>query len=210
MNKDLRENNNFFSPMLTKIVIVGAYITIFAFFLYLPVFMDLFFKDDKTLNVLVFAETFSSEAVARFEAKTGIKVKMTYAEIDEQVVAKFEMNKAEGYDVVNSSDQYVYWLIEKGLLHKLQPELLTNFKHLDPNLLDHDYDSHNTYSVPHKWYVHGLVYDKAFFKRPPEKMSFDFVFKDPQKLFEQGLVPLPIKYACKMMHVICIFLHAFI
>lgn len=179
-------------PLLTritgKLAIVGLYLAIFITCLYLPSFLGMFGRK-QSINVCVFSETFAPEALARFERETGIKVHMTYAEIDEQIYAKFRMNGADGYDVVNVSDYVVHALKDHDLLCPLDKAQLPNSALLDQRLMGRAYDQENLFCLPHKWYVYGLVYDKKFFNEYPQPASLDLIFKDPQVLVDQGLAP---------------------
>src|SRR3990172_7050783 len=165
--------------MTGKILVIMLYVFLFALFLYMPLFLDVF-SPSKAINICVFAETFSREAIGRFEQETGIKVNVIYAEIDEQIYAKFRINQARDYDVVNVSDFMVYRLAQQGFLHKLDYTQIPNLSLLDSRLMHRIYDPDNTYSVPHEWYAYGLVYEKSFFKQASEQMSLVFVFNDPE------------------------------
>jgi spermidine/putrescine transport system substrate-binding protein len=185
-------NRSFFVRLPGKIVIVALYCFIFAFFLYLPLLREIFLPT-KMINVCVFAETFSPEAINRFEKKTGIQVNLTYAEIDEQVYAKFRMNGAAGYDVINVSDYMVRGLGAEGFLRSIDQRKMPCIEKIEPRFLNRVFDPGNVYSVPHKWYVYGIVYDKKFFNKDPDEMSLDLIFKDPHELVQERLVPTPYK-----------------
>jgi spermidine/putrescine transport system substrate-binding protein len=183
---------NFWFSVLGKVIVVLFYIVIFWAFLQLPALLN-WFSPRKTINVCCFTETFSPEAIERFEKETGIGVNLTYAEIDEQIYAKFRINDGKDYDVVNLSDFMIDILRDQDLLYPLEKEKLNNQKNIDPRLTGHAYDENNAFCMPHKWYVYGLAYDKAFFKRVPEEMSLDFVFKNPKELHRAGAVPFEYK-----------------
>ena len=187
----MNRNHKTYQPLLVriagKITIIMLYTTLFVFFLYLPTFLTLF-SNHQSLNVCVFSETFTPESILRFEQETGIKVNITYAEIDEQIYAKFRMNGADGYDVVNMSDYVVHALRKQDLLVPIDKSKITSLVQLDEKLLNRVYDVDNQVSLPHKWYVYGLVYDKQVFNIAPEKMSLDYIFNDPAKLVAEGKV----------------------
>lgn len=191
MNNDFQKNS-WLSQIAPKAVIVIGYIAALFFILNLPLMLD-FFQPSKSINVLVFTETFSPDTLARFKEKTGIAVNITYVEIDEQIYAKFKINEGEGYDIVNISDYIVYALGTQDLLHKIDHKKLKNLPSLDHRLMNQNYDHDNKFSVPHKWYAYGLVYDKDFFKTSPNNMTLDYIFKSPETLYENGLVPSPYK-----------------
>ena len=186
------QNDKPFSNVTPKIVIIVGYTLALISILCLPLVLDVF-QSNKSINVLVFTETFSPETLARFTKKTGIAVNLTYAEIDEQVYAKFTINQGEGYDVVNISDYTVHALGNEALLHELDHKKIPNLALLDSKLLNQEYDPVNTFSMPHKWYAYGLVYNKDFFKKNPDDMSLDYIFKNPETLYQNGNVPTPYK-----------------
>ena len=94
----MNTKKTFIQSVVGKIVIVCFYVTLFALFLYLPLILDVF-RPSRTINVCTFAETFCPEAIERFEQRTGIKVNLTYVEIDEQIFAKF---RKEDYATIYS------------------------------------------------------------------------------------------------------------
>ncbi len=185
--------NHFLPSIKGKLIILVAYITLFAFFLYMPLFVE-FFTTGKTLNVCLFVETISPEAIELFEQKTGIKVKLTYAEMDDYIYARFKVNEGEGYDIVNIADFMVQLLRTEGLLYPLDHSKIVNAQGLYPHLLNKDYDPGNRYSFPHKWYVYGFVYDKVFFNKiNRDDMSLDLIYKDPKLLVQEGIVKEPYR-----------------
>jgi spermidine/putrescine transport system substrate-binding protein len=190
------ETNNkaacWFCTLLGKLTIIVTYLVIFAFFLYSPLILKLF-QTDNTLNVCAFTETFSPQAIALFEKETGVKVNVTYIESDEQVYAKFTINHGDGYDVVNISDYMVHMLAEGNYLAPIDREKISSKAYIYPHFSNLPCDPKNQYSIAHKWYIYGLVYDKQFFNCTPDTMSLDYVFKNPSTLAEQGLVTSPYK-----------------
>lgn len=187
MNKSVGELQQFMSPFTRKIAIVALYALIILVALYSPLVFD-YFSTGKTLNVCTFTETFSTEAIEQFEEETGIKVNLTYVELDEQIFAKFKINEGQGYDVVNVSDFMVERLATLDLLQPLNLSLIKNFTAINPRLLDQQYDPKNRFSIPHKWFMYGLIYDKNFFAIKPDLMSLDFIFQNPEELAQKGLV----------------------
>jgi spermidine/putrescine-binding protein len=178
--------------VVRRSVIIFFYLVILASALYLPLLFDQF-RSQKTLNVYAFTETFSPESLELFEKKTGIKVNMTYAELDEEIGAKFSINAGAGYDVVNASDFMVHFLANKGYLQPLNKDKIRGVDGLDVRLMGHTYDKLNRYSLPHKWFMYGLIYDKEFFKISPDEISLKLIFEDPVLLCKQGLVQNPYR-----------------
>jgi spermidine/putrescine transport system substrate-binding protein len=173
-------------------VIVFVYLSILFGFLYSPTLFRSF-SQQKTLNVYAFTETFSPDAIELFEKQFGVKVNMTYAELDEEIGAKFSINGGDGYDVVNVSDFMVKQLIGGGYLQRLDKSAVPSIQNINPRLMHQVFDFNNDYSIPHKWFMYGLIYDKTFFSQKPDEMSLAFVFTDPKVLFAQGLVKAPYR-----------------
>jgi spermidine/putrescine-binding protein len=182
----------FFVTASRKTVIVLMYLGLMSFFFYVPLLLDSC-GSHKTLNVCAFTETFSPEAIARFEQKTGIKVNLTYVELDEQIYATSKINKLEGYDVVNVSDFMVQMLRSQGIVQEMNSDRISCLSHINKMLLNRPYDPQNRYSVPHKWFIYGIIYDKNFFNQEPGKISLDLVFKDPAVLVRSGVAKQPYK-----------------
>ncbi|MFA6263741.1 MAG: extracellular solute-binding protein [Candidatus Babeliales bacterium] len=182
----------FFITASRKTVIVLMYLGLMSFFFYVPLLLDSC-GSHKTLNVCAFTETFSPEAIARFEQKTGVKVNLTYVELDEQISAKSKIDGLKGYDVVNVSDFMVQILRMQGLLQEMNRDHISCLPHINKMLLDREYDRQNNYSVPHKWFIYGIIYDKNFFTQDPGSMSLDLVFKDPATFVRSGVAKQPYK-----------------
>jgi spermidine/putrescine transport system substrate-binding protein len=179
-------------PVLSKVAVSAVYLLIIALFLYMPLLIDVY-GTSKTLNVCAFTETFSPDAIKKFEQKTGVKVNLTYVELDEQLNAKFKVNEGEGYDVINVSDFMVKILGEQGLLQPLDHHLIRNSECVDIRLLNSEYDPRNQYSFPHKWFMYGIVYDKDFFKLVSDQIGLDFIFKPSSDLMKTGMLPATYK-----------------
>jgi len=184
--------NKFWTLLFAKGLIVVMYLGILLALLYAPLFFQ-YVHPHKTLNVCAFTETFCPEALERFEQLTGVKVNLTYVELDEQIYAKFKINEGDGYDVINISDFMVHMLSNQGLLQPLDMNKLANVAQLNKRLLHQVYDVNNTYSMPHKWFTYGLIYDKTFFSNVGSTMTMDFVFKNPKLASGVGSVKAPYK-----------------
>jgi spermidine/putrescine transport system substrate-binding protein len=210
MNRQIVTNKSLISIIIRRAIIVLCYSVVFALFLYAPLLRQLF-TEQKSLNICAFSETVTPEAISIFEKETGIKVNITYVEMDEQLHAKFLMNGAAGYDVVNISDYIVQALRTSNQLAPINKEALPSLERLDRNIVHLLYDPDNQFSVPHKWYVYGLVYDKEFFKQQSSQMSLAFIFEPPRKLAALGFSPTKYRIcmlddARDAMFLACIYL----
>lgn len=142
--------------------------------LYLP---KLFLRqvDAKTINVFVWGDILSPAVISTFEAKTGIKINLSYYASNEELIVKLKATEAEGYDLVIPSDYAVHVLAKEGLLKHLNKEKFAHWDALNPNLVGHYFDPDNTYSIPFEWELFGFGIDNDFFQNaiPSWKMLFD-------------------------------------
>lgn len=146
--------------------------------LYLPMVFNHWFYHN-TLNVCAFTETFCPEAIERFQKETGVKINMTYVELDEQIYAKFKVDHGSGYDVINISDFMVQRLSSADFLQPLDHSKIPSISSLHQQLMSQEYDIRNHYSLPHKWFVYGILFDTEYFKNHQKPDSLDFLFLEP-------------------------------
>jgi len=189
MNNDWLQKKKSWHSFGHKVAIGTLWVGLLMFFLSLPKFTAFFDKSD-TINVYMFAEMISTEAIARFQEETGINVKVSYFELDEELYAKFRINQGAGYDVAIVTDHLIKTLAKEGYLHEIDRSKITHFNDIDKRLLGHYFDPHNRWSVPVVWLNYGLVYNKEFFKSTP---SWASIYTSPYDLMDQGEVDRPFK-----------------
>ncbi|GLP96101.1 extracellular solute-binding protein [Paraferrimonas sedimenticola] len=112
-------------------------------------------KDD-TIYFYNWSEYIPPGLMEEFTKETGIKVVYTTYDSNEAMYAKLKLLNGEGYDLVVPSTYFVSKMANEGLLQKLDKSKLSNFKHLDPSLLDQPYDPENQYSLPYIWGATGI------------------------------------------------------
>lgn len=83
-----------------------------------------------------------------FRDRTGVNVVYDVFNSDDEAFAKLEAG-GSGYDVVVLTDKYVRSAIERGLVRKLDKDLVPNLKYLDQKFRNLEYDPGNEYSVPY-------------------------------------------------------------
>lgn len=162
--------------IIPKSIIIIFYTLIFAAALYAPRIYNLFFDTKQVITIYTPREAFSLEKFEEFEEKTGIRVKVTYFNTNEEMFAKFKINRGRGYDIVVPSDYMVEHLIKAGLLQPLDYSKIKNFKFIDKRLLNKFYDPENKYTVPIFWIPYGIGFDKKFFNLD-DTVSWDIMFK---------------------------------
>jgi len=175
---------------LTRIIIVIMWLCVFLSFLYIPLLLDVIGFREKKFCVVALTEFISPEAIARFEEESGVKVKLTHFENDDELFSKLKISKGEGYDVVVAAGYMVDVLRKEGLLLPIEKSSLTNFKDIDKRLIGHYFDPKNEYSAPLAWIMYGIGYNKKYFNGKIEKISWDLIFgkSDIRNTYKIGML----------------------
>ncbi len=166
------------SRMGRRLVILGFFSTMLGLFLYVSVVKDYFFPPE-ALYVYTFVDMFHPEGVAAFEQANKVKVVLRYFESNEELLAKFNISRGAGYDVVMVSDYMVEFLRKDNLLQKMQYDQLPVAQELDPRLKNKFYDPNNNYSLPFSWIPYGVIFNKNLFDSVPEQIGLHVLFSDP-------------------------------
>ncbi|KNC15754.1 spermidine/putrescine ABC transporter substrate-binding protein [Pantoea sp. RIT-PI-b] len=107
--------------------------------------------DGKTLYFYNWTEYVPPGLLEQFTKETGIKVIYSTYESNESMYAKLKTWKDGAYDLVVPSTYFVAKMRNEGMLQKIDKSQLSNFKNLDPNLLNKPFDPNNDYSIPYIW-----------------------------------------------------------
>lgn len=161
-------------------IILFFYLSLLSGFLYVSVLKDYFFPPD-SLYVYTFTDMFHPESVAAFERTHSVKVVLRYFESNEELYAKFLINRGAGYDVIMTSDYMVEFLRKEKLLYELNHTELPVLEELDKRLLRKYYDPHNRYSLPFSWIPYGIIFHKGLFAQEPEEIGLSLLFNDPRE-----------------------------
>jgi len=127
-------------------------------------------KDTEVVNVYNWADYIAHDTIARFEAETGIRVNYDTYDTSETVGAKLLAGNS-GYDVVVHGGQYYPVIIPTGAYQALDRDRLSNWRHLDPHLLNilAGYDPENRFAAPYMWGTTGFAYNvDMILERMPE------------------------------------------
>ena len=108
----------------------------------------------------------SVDVVAAFEKLTGIKVNYTTFDSNESMYAKLKSGAAN-YDVVIPSDYMVAKMIAEGMLKPLNYDNIPNFKKIDQEYVNPDYDPQNAYTVPYMLCTTGIIYNTTMVDKAP-------------------------------------------
>jgi spermidine/putrescine transport system substrate-binding protein len=111
----------------------------------------------------------------QFEEEYGVAVIVDTYDSNEDMLAKVRAGNS-GYDVVVPSDYAVQTMVIEDLGLPLDRSLLSNWEHLDPELLGQYFDEQNTISAPYLLGLTGIAYNSEAF--PDGVSSWSAVF-DP-------------------------------
>ena len=148
----------------------------------------------ESLQVYTWADYFPPDAVARFEAETGIKVQFNNYESVEMPETKL-LAGGSGFDLVITAGYTVPRLIQSGALREIDRGKLTNFASLDPAFLEklRKLDPGTRFAVPYNWGTTGIIINKA---KVVERLGADAPFdslsllldpKNAEKLADCGI-----------------------
>lgn len=113
------------------------------------------------LNLFVWTEYVSENAIKAFEEESGIKVNVSTYSSNEDLLAKLKSESEGTYDVILPSDYAVEYLAAQGKLKELDKTKLPNLENIDAAYLDQSYDPGNKYSVPYEGGVACLAVNKS-------------------------------------------------
>lgn len=123
------------------------------------------------------------ETPKQFEQKTGSRLHMDPFDSAEIMQSKVMAGRT-GYDVVVATSNTLPGLIKAGVLQPLDRKQLSNYSHIDPDMLKllAANDPGNLYAVPYLWGTTGIGYDvdkvKAALGENAPVNSWDLIFKE--------------------------------
>ncbi|GEM86448.1 ABC transporter substrate-binding protein [Meiothermus granaticius] len=137
-------------------------------------FTTLALAQPKELRLYTWTEYIEPAIISDFEKATGIKVRISYYESNEELLAKLQAGGDSQYDVIVPSDFIIPAMIQLRLLKPLDPAKIPNLKNLDPKFKSPPFDPGNQYTVGYLWGTVGLMYNTQVFKTPPQSWAVLF------------------------------------
>ena len=113
------------------------------------------------LNLYTWDGMFPQEVLNGFEEETGVRVRYSNFDYDEDMLAKLEETKGGDYDFVIADDYILELVISEGLAQKLDTAKLENYGNLNPVFMSQFYDLQNEYTVPYGAGIPLIVYDPS-------------------------------------------------
>ncbi len=118
------------------------------------------------LNVFTWSDYINPAVVKSFQKDTGVKLKITTFENEEEALAKLTSGQAS-FDVWFATVDYLSRAVAGKLIQPVNHSYLANLKNVWPSLQSPFYDVHSRYSVPYTVYTTGIAYRKDKVKPPP-------------------------------------------
>jgi spermidine/putrescine transport system substrate-binding protein len=131
---------------------------------------------EKELHIANWSDYIAEDTVPKFEKETGIKVKYSTYESNEDLMAKLQVG-AGGYDIVVPTGYIVTVLAAQKKLFPLRKQYLTNWKNIAPLFINPAFDPNNEMGVPWQWGTTGIAYRADKVKPAPDSWG---VFLDPK------------------------------
>ena len=128
------------------------------------------------LYIYTWGEYTPPELVEKFEKKYDIDVRIDTYDSNETMLAKLKAG-ATGYDIIVPGDYMIAILIKEGLIAKVNPNQMSNYKNVDPKWRDIYWDPGRQYSVPWAWGTTSFVVDTYKISGDPNTLKHLF---DPQ------------------------------
>jgi putrescine transport system substrate-binding protein len=119
--------------------------------------------EEPRLNVYNWSDYIAPDTIPRFESETGIRITYDVYDANEVLEAKLLAGRS-GYDmVVPSASPFMARQIAAGVYRALDKAKLTNWKNLDPRMLElvAPADPENAHGVPYLWSDTGIGYNEA-------------------------------------------------
>ena len=130
-----------------------------------------------TLNVYNWGEYIDPSVNDLFTEETGIKVNYKNFTDNESMYAVLSSGAAS-YDIVVPSDYMVGKLIQEGMLAKLDFNNIPNFKYINADFKNLEYDPDNAYSVPYTWGTVGIFYNTKYVKEEDLAQGWDLLWDE--------------------------------
>ncbi len=125
------------------------------------------------LRILNWADYTAPALIAKFEAETGIRVRIdSYETYQEQI--EILLRGDSGYDLAVPAEYSVGRLVAAGLAEKVEPHRLPGFQNIGENWRGQYYDPGNDYTVPWHWGTTSFVVDTARYAGDADSLAVLF------------------------------------
>jgi spermidine/putrescine transport system substrate-binding protein len=134
---------------------------------------------DGELHIDNYGDYTNPDLIKKFEKTYNVKVTLDTYDASEDMYAKVKAG-GTGYDVVVPASYLVPSMIKDGLLEKIEPDQMSNFKNMRPEFVDVYWDKGRHYSVPWQWGTTGPAVNTEFYKG--DINTWAVIFNPPPEL----------------------------
>lgn len=162
--------------MITHIFSILFWVSVIYSIPFLSRLYNKAFDDETTIRILTWADVFDKHTIEEFTKKTGIKVRLSYYESNEEMLVKLQATGGKGYDLIIPSDYAVTVLKNKELLQKIDHSKVPVLSTFSPKVIHQPFDPENLYSLPCLWEIFVLGIDNEIVAGKP---SWKLLFQPP-------------------------------
>lgn len=131
------------------------------------------------LVVLTWSEYLDPDLAEEFEKKSGIKIRFTYFETDDDRNRILAEHDGTGFDVVLVNGSNIAPYVRRGWLKTLDEASIPNLRHIEPRWRD-AFPHAREFGVPYFWGTLGIAYRKDLF--PDGFKSWNDLFEPAEAL----------------------------
>ena len=110
------------------------------------------------LNIFNWSDYMPQSLLDKFAKQYDVKITQDTYDSNETLLAKLKSG-VTGYDIAVPGDYMVAILIKEGLLRKVEPNELSNFKNIKSDLINVYYDKGRHYSIPYQYGTTSFMVD---------------------------------------------------
>jgi spermidine/putrescine transport system substrate-binding protein len=127
------------------------------------------------LNLFNWGNYTNPKLIEKFEQQFNVEVTITDYDSNTTALTKVKAG-GHGFDIVVPSANYIPIFVREGLLLESRPDLMENFKHIDPVWVDVPWDEGRHYSAPWQWGTTGIAVNTSVYKGD---INTSAIFLDP-------------------------------
>lgn len=132
-----------------------------------------------SLKIFNWSDYMPQSLLDKFSKQYDVKVVQDSYDSNETLLAKIKSG-VTGYDVAVPGDYMVQIMIKEGLLEKVEPNQLSNFKHMKKDLVDVYFDEGRHYSIPYQYGTTSFMVDTDAYKGDID--TLEILFNPPKEL----------------------------
>lgn len=131
------------------------------------------------LKVFNWSDYIPVSLLDKFGAEYDVKVTLDSYDSNETLLAKLKSG-VTGYDVAVPGDYMVDIMIREGLLERVEPNQMSNFKNVRKDMIDVPFDAGRHYSIPYQFGTTAFMVDTDVYKGDID--TLEILFNPPEAL----------------------------